>query len=136
MNFRRLMILCLVLVLSACQSTAPKPDGSEYPAPAEGSQMEYPAPAQESAAAVEAAPASINPTYPGIKDGETIPWIQVESMAYKGEVAKIVLSDSLSITVTLKDGRSFTSSLPDAGFEKTLLQNCTDACKDIEIVSK
>lgn len=132
---RRLVFLCLILVLTACQPAAPAPVGPAYPAPAGGSQAAYPAPAQDKAAAVQAAPADRNPVYPGIKDGETIQWIQAESMAYNGEVAKFVLGADLSVTVTLKDGRSFITTLPSAGYEKTFLQNCGDACMKIEVVS-
>jgi len=135
MILRRLIFLCLILVLTACQSAAPPPVDPAYPAPAGSSQAAYPAPAQNKPAAVEAAPASRNPLYPGIKDGETIQWIRVESMAYNGEVAKFVLGADLSVTVTLKDGRSFAATLPGAGYEKTFLQNCGDACMKIEVVS-
>ena len=135
MVLRRFILLCLILVLTACQPAAPAPVDPAYPAPAASSQPAYPAPAQNQAAAVQAAPANGNPIYPGIKDGETIQWIQAESMAYNGEVAKFVLGADLSVTVTLKDGRSFIATLPSAGYEKTFLQNCGEACMKIEVVS-
>ncbi len=147
MNYRSLVVIILALILSACQTAAPNPESTEYPAPAAGTQVEYPAPAagaqveypapaKESAPAIQASSGTINSIYPGMADGEAIQWTQIEAMAFNSEIARIVLSDTLAITVTLKDGRSFTSELPGTGFETALIQACAEACKDIELVSK
>jgi len=136
MLLRKLVLISLVLVLSACQATAPKPDSSGYPAPAAEAPAAYPAPDLAAPAAVKDASVVINSVYPDLKDGETIMWTNIEAMAFNGEIAKIILSDTSAITVTLKDGRSFVSELPMPGLAETLVQSCGEVCKALEVVKQ
>lgn len=144
----------LFLLLSACQTTATEapapaqPVGTEYPAFVQPSAAEYPAFVQPSAAEYPApgvnpssleAPAGgvdVSSIYPGLADGSVIDWPQLDAFARNGEIARILQSESSGVSITLKDGRSFSIAAPQPGFVEAFLQACGDICKDIEIVTE
>jgi hypothetical protein len=135
------LILFVAIVSSACQFGTPA--STEYPAPVQDApptDQEYPYPAQDvplpgmeypyplQGADIPPPPAVL---YPDIKDGDEIYWNWVELMMWNGEVAKIVQSPELKIFVTLKDGRTFFSWQPEAGYVLKTIEGCGDICKDI-----
>jgi hypothetical protein len=131
MNNRLLLTLLLVslLFLAACQPAAPEatqPPAIEYPAPAENMPV--------TEAPVSAVDGSS--IYPGLNDGSVIDWPQLEAFALNGEVMRIVEGASSSVTITLKDGRTFSIANPQPGYVDALIQSCGDICKEIEIVKE
>ncbi len=139
MKFQKIFILMLlpVLFLAACQSTPQGPAQPESPA---GQGAGYPAPQAPMAGypAPQVAGQVLNPaiTYPGLEDGTMAIWPQVEVMAKNKEIAKIVKVDALNVTITLKDGRTFKSTLPQEGMVEALIQICGEACSDIEVLEE
>lgn len=126
------LLMVLLFILSACQPTA-----TEAPAVDQPSAIEYPAP-EEVAPLVEAAASALSASsvYPDITDGAVIDWPHLEAFAHNGEVARIVQGESASVTVTLKDGRTFLISVPQPEYVEALLQSCGEICKQIEVVNE
>lgn len=125
-------LFVLLFILSACQ-----PAATEAPAATQPSAIEYPAPA-ESAPVTEAPASALNASsiYPDLTDGAVIDWPHLEAFALNGEVARIVQGESASVTVTLKDGRTFSIGVPQPGYVEALLQSCGEICKQIEVVNE
>ncbi len=129
------LLVSILLILSACQSAATQTP-AESPvdqAPA----VEYPAPVEsENATQAPGQEMDAGSVYPGLTDGAVIEWVQLESLVANGEVARIVQGDSSNLTLTLKDGRTFSSAIPQPGYLEAFIEACGDACKEIEIVKE
>lgn len=140
------IIASLILILAACQPEAtqvpatspanqvpsieypaPQVPASGYPAPQQPV-IEYPAPAN--AGQVESPAVA----YPALVDGDLVEWNKIEAMALNGEISKIVHGDSVDVSIILKDGRTLSSIMPQAGFVESLIEFCGEACGDIEVV--
>ena len=133
MNPKRLLGLLIVgvVLLSACQ--LPNPGGKVtqevegYPQPGQASPtmaVEYPEPLQA------------NALYPGYKDGDKIDWFQAVAMIKNGEVAKIVQSHSLQVTLSLKDGRTLLTEEPAIDDILKVIETCGDPCKGVQIATE
>lgn len=120
-----LILLTIALFLSACQPSVQEPVQTAYPLP---EQVSQPAATTN----LESSPV----LYPSLQDGQSILWAQVEAMALNGEIARIVEGDSINVTITLIDGRTFASTLPSIGYISTFFQTCGDVCKTIEVVKE
>lgn len=148
------LFVALFLLLSACQPAATEapvpvqPSGTEYPAFEQPPSAEYPAFVQPFAAeypapgadpsALEAPVGGVDASsiYPGLIDGSLIDWPQLDAFARNGEIARILQSESSGVSITLKDGRSFSIAAPQPGSLDAFLQACGDICKEIEIVTE
>lgn len=137
MNVRKLTLLVLaVLLLAGCQlgKTPPteqpkQPDGAYPAAPVQPEAVPYVPPEQRPAGS----PSSV---YPAFNDGDQIPWEKAIALMSYGEVSKITVTQSLQVTLFLKDGRTLLSQQPAEGALQLALDACGDLCKDIEVVNE
>ncbi|HSQ26391.1 MAG TPA: hypothetical protein VLM80_04620 [Anaerolineales bacterium] len=127
MKYKQLFVILLsiALFLTACQPQVQEPVQTAYPLP---EQVSQPAATKN----LESSPV----LYPSLQDGQSILWAQVEAMALNSEIARIVEGESINVTITLKDGRTFASTLPSSGYVSTFIQTCGDVCKSIEVVKE
>ena len=146
--FNLAILSILALTGSACQSAAtatptptaavtqaieqtaypqpyPLPTSDPYLAPAEQNPSAYPDPGAQSAG-----------LYPGIQDGAEVMWEQAVSMIMYGEVAQVMQTHELKVTLMLKDGRSFTAIEPQIDDVLKVIEQCGDACKDIAVATE
>lgn len=122
MKLTRLIFILAVLVVTLAACTAPS-------APVQPAQA-YPEPKE-----------ILNPTqpsvlYPGLRDGDRADWDLVLAMMINGEVAKIVMSADLQITLTLKDGRSLIAIQPNPESVTQALEICGEPCKTLEVITE
>jgi hypothetical protein len=122
-----LIILILGLMLVACTDGTetveePKP---EEPGEAAPEREEYPAP--ESTPTTEL----ITILYPDIEDGGEINWSQAFGLVMNGEVVKIVQTQDLKVSLTLRDGRTFFMFQPELGAILKVVESCGDLCSEI-----
>ncbi|MFM8319812.1 MAG: hypothetical protein ACKOC5_02770 [Chloroflexota bacterium] len=163
MKYRSMVaIFILMLLVTACTAPAvSKPEAPAQPADSAYPAVEaYPpsAPGLDNGAypAVEAYPqsapgldnsaypagsepqvaATVAPVYPDLTSGSQVPWEQAEAMVLNGEVQQISVAKDNIVTLALKDGRSFTSQMPEAGLVETLMSRCGIVCQDIQIVTQ
>lgn len=115
-----LILATLAVILAACKA----PGTSDQPGEA------YPAPKEILAPTLPAV------LYPDLKDGERADWSLFLSMMLNGEVAKIVKSADLQITLTLKDGRTLIATQPNPEAVTQALENCGEPCKTIEVITE
>ncbi len=141
MKFRLTIILSLLMLvlLAACSSapapavTAEAPSSATQATPAETEAAEaYPVPAQ---AVVTEAPqvAPGKSLYPGPQSGESVAWAQAVAMINNGEISQIMKSQSLELTLSLKDGRSLLTVETVDGELQAVLNRCGDDCADIVV---
>ncbi len=129
------IVLFVVFILTACQSATPQQpaqapqqgsgNGQAYPAP----QSQAPAPAPQSSNTV----VKSGSLYPDPKSGDEIDWSKAEAMIINGEATKIALSSDGKATISLKDGRSLISNVPQGQDVKMIVSACGETCKNIEV---
>ncbi len=143
MKTRLWLVLALLAVaaLTACQpasptvaATQPAPGDNSAPtqaqeSPTDSPNLAYPGPGSQS----QSSAATYGGLYPDVQDGRLVVWDRAQALILNGEVAKITLSDSLLVTLNLKDGRTLTSSQPGTDSAQQVLDGCGDACKDTVI---
>lgn len=133
---KRLILILAVLslvVLSACQAAAPVAQPTEEPEE-QNEIIAYPSPV----VATEA-PRSVSPgvaMYPDLQDGIDIAWTQAVAMILNGEVESVFQTHSEMVTLTLKDGRTFTAQEPDLDVVFEVIEACGDPCSDIEMATE
>ncbi len=125
-----LLVLMLAAVLAACQSSQP----TASPAPVQGA---YPAPQQQQnnqsyPAPTQIPPSSVTPYPPAETPSSDTVWESAVQMIQSGSVATIA-QDNLKVTLTLKDGRVFTTTSYTPDDAKNALKQCGDICKDTKI---
>ncbi len=137
--FRWLLFFAgLAFFVSAC--SALKSDQT-YPAPGQGPQG-IPNPAEgvyPPAAWTPSSPGGApypGVLYPNLQDGDEIYWSQAVAMILNGEVARVMQSHSLKVTITLKDGRSFVTYEPVIDEVIRVIESCGDKCADILIATE
>jgi hypothetical protein len=116
-------MLLAVLALVGCQSAAPAP----APAAAQTTPS-YPGPA---AAVVAEAPA--DPAYPAPAASDELPWEQVRPTLMNQKIAKFVRGEGLNLQLTLKDGTTLKTVMPDPEALAKLLKSCGPPCAAIPI---
>ncbi len=137
------LIFCLIILAmlaTACNAKpttaptqAPTPTAaSTEPAPSAGT-TDYPAPV------VTAGP---QPTA-GQKEGYPPPgtpvpadWPTVQSFMQSGQVTQVIQSSSLTLIVTLIDGRQFTTTEPAFDDVVKFIQQCGAQCKNIQVINQ
>jgi hypothetical protein len=130
MNVKRLfLVIILVLALSACQAKTPEPKP-----PTQTAEITYPpAPLPETAPY----PGSVQPNmFPNYMDGDTLSWTDAAVVINSGAISKVVQTQSLQVTLLLKDGRKLITQEPALDDIAKAIQACGDLCKDIEIVNE
>jgi hypothetical protein len=136
------VILLIGLFAVACQKTTAGGGSAATEAPVGGNP--YPAsdqPAVEPAAGYPAptgAPQASLPVtlYPELKDGDILEWQHVEGTIYSGLVSAVSQKHDLSVTIKMKDGRTFVTTEPAIDDIVKLVQLCGDLCKDIRIATE
>ena len=141
MKFRLTIILSLLMLLALAACTTPSPavttegpsnepqSAATATAPAEV----YPAPAQESAPQEAPQPVAGQPMYPDPQSGDIVNWSQAVAMLKNAEVTQIVRSQTLELTLNLKDGRSLVTNEPNTGELQIVLDSCGDVCSTVEV---
>lgn len=126
MRKRVLIALFLVIIIlsAACQTSPPSPTQPAYPA--------YPG----FNAGVYPEAATGGGLYPGYADGATITWEHAVAMVQNGEVASVTQNHQLTVILTLKDGRTLTTTEPAIDEIIHLIRSCGDPCKDITIATE
>jgi predicted small lipoprotein YifL len=94
-----------------------------YPAPAIAAPTENPNPQSGGGTAGDA--------YPGPAQSEVIDWSIAQTRILNGEVSGVVQTQSLQVTLTLKDGRTMITTEPALDDVFNVLDQCGDPCKDV-----
>ncbi|MEJ2706211.1 MAG: hypothetical protein P8074_01235 [Anaerolineales bacterium] len=137
--------LLLVIALSACQSAVPSvetqepaassPTQAPQGAPSEGET--YPGPA--AAMPTKTAPPPVaegESLYPGPQSGEEISWEAAVALINNGEVAQVVQTHNLQVTLDLKDGRSLIAREPNIDDVFKVIDGCGQPCTDISVATE
>lgn len=147
------LILTLIIAfsLAACGGAAPTTNptggqpsgtaspvgGSSNPTPFKQNlpsvQDSYPAPG----VAAPTSPPSLDSqaaggaAYPAPGQPEEIGWSSAQTRIMNGEVSGVVQTQSLQVTLTLKDGRTMVTTEPALDDVFKALDQCGDPCKDV-----
>jgi hypothetical protein len=142
MKFRLTIILSLLVLvaLAACNGNPAPVVATEAPlsvtpsVPAETEPAEaYPVPATQKAPTEAPQVAAGQALYPEPQSGEAVAWAQAVAMINNGEINQIMKSESLELTLNLKDGRSLLTNEPFDGELQTVLDRCGDVCTGIDV---
>lgn len=141
MKFRLITILSFLalIILAACTTPTPavsteQPAGESPNAPAATATPEaYPSPAEQAVVTEEPQVASGQALYPEPQSGDTVNWSQTVAMMNNGEVAQVLKSNTLELTLSLKDGRSLVTFEPQDGELQIAIDRCGDTCASIEV---
>jgi hypothetical protein len=136
--------LLLVIALSACQSAVPSVETQEPAAssptqapqvvPSEGET--YPAPAAIPTKTAPPPVAEGESLYPGPQSGDEISWEAAVALINNSEVAQVVQTHNLQVTLDLKDGRSLIAREPNIDDVFTVIEGCGQPCTDISIATE
>ncbi len=118
------LFLVIAIFSAACQTSSPTPTQPAYPAYPGFNPGLYP----EAAAG--------GGLYPGYADGATITWEHAVAMVQNGEVASVMQNHQLMVILTLKDGRTLTTTEPAIDEIINIIRSCGDPCKDITIATE
>jgi len=136
--------LLLVIALSACQSAVPSVETQEPAASnptqapqGSGEGEAYPGPAV--AMPTNTAPAPVaegESLYPGPQSGNEISWEAAVALLNNGEVAQVVQTHNLQVTLDLKDGRSLVTREPNIDDVFNVIEGCGQPCTDISVATE
>jgi hypothetical protein len=132
-----------VFSISGCQTTPSPvaatqqvlPTTGSYPAsvvPANPTAGSYPAPATI-AVTTQVAPQSAYPS--PVSGPATVAWADAEQTILKGDVTTIVITKSLSVTLTLKNGQTEVTTAPAADAVQKAITTCGDLCKNVSVTN-
>ncbi len=125
--------LILAIILAACQpakSTVHTP--IETTASSSTSQL-YPAPNQPSSQNAES---TSYPEPPANAQATTISWSDAQAMVTSLQIAKVIQSKSLEVTLYTKDARIFKTTEPALDDIIKVIQQCGADCKVIKVVNQ
>lgn len=138
-SFRWLILISMVIFfITSCgvlKSEQTYPASGQVPSGGAVSGEEVYPPAAVPPSGMTGAP---NPgvLYPNLKDGDEIYWSQAVAMILNGEVAKVMQTHSLQVTIVLKDGRSFITYEPAIDEVIRVIESCGEKCADILIATE
>jgi hypothetical protein len=137
--------LLLVIALSACQSAVPSvetqapaassPTRAPQSVPSEGEA--YPGPAAAMPTPTTTPPVAEGESlYPGPQSGDEISWEAAVAMLNNGEVAQVVQTHNLQVTLDLKDGRSLVTREPNIDDVFKIIDGCGQPCANISVATE
>ena len=136
----------LLLSIPGCQNAATPialPTQSSYPMPLQPANPNleaYPSSVDQVSPTNTAYPAPsdavVSPSaYPAPRDGSSIAWADAEQMILKGEVTGVIQTQSLDVTLTLKNGQTVKTTAPTAAAVNEAISTCGDPCKNISVTT-
>ena len=140
------LMLLAVLLVSGCQVAGPgASDPTETVLPADPSAGEYPAPGADPGIDDAYPGPDVIPTempdagsalYPVYVDGDMVSWEQAVAMILNGEVTQVFQTHDLQVTISLKDGRSLTTTEPAIDDVMQVIETCGAPCQNIAIATE